>query len=95
MTAFFLDLAEQVPEYQPTMLARALGITPESAVLQPRAQAAVEHRTTYLSGEACPKGHLGARYTINSSCVQCQREWTAANRLRIKQLRGEAGRVHV
>ena len=28
----------------------------------------------YLSGNPCPRGHNGYRYTINSACVECTRE---------------------
>jgi hypothetical protein len=52
-----------------------------------RARAMETRSTLYLSGEACPKGHVGARYTLNGSCVECQRQWTRDNRARIRRLR--------
>lgn len=42
----------------------------------------------YFNGEPCPRGHLAARLTSNSTCVVCTkaavRKWMDANRERVR-----------
>lgn len=56
-----------------------------AAPLTARKLAAAEHRRTYENGVPCPQGHVGPRYTVNGSCVECQRAWTAANRRSVRK----------
>jgi hypothetical protein len=60
------------------------------ALASPRQLAVREHRTTYVLGVPCPKGHNGPRYTLNGACVECQRAWSREERARIRAQRGAA-----
>ena len=39
-----------------------------------RKQAAREGRSTYYTDKPCKQGHRSERYTVNGSCVECQKD---------------------
>ncbi|MDN0126884.1 hypothetical protein QVO16_07905 [Yersinia massiliensis] len=49
----------------------------------------------YYTGKPCRNGHLGERYTVNGSCVECNANHTIAQRKRIKTLMAQANGLAV
>lgn len=47
--------------------------------------------TQYFTGKACPKGHVGMRYTTNGVCVECSsaqaKDWRKNNPERYQEVR--------
>ena len=62
-------------------------------ILSARKQAKINGDKTYVSGKACPNGHVGDRRTDNGSCVQCSVnravEYKKRNKESIKKTRKE------
>lgn len=57
-----------------------------SADVDLRAAAARDGRARYFDGKACSHGHVGERYTRNATCVECQRAYTRADKLRFRRV---------
>lgn len=64
--------------------------------IQTREQAIEAGDPIYYTGKPCKHGHLSERYTINSTCAECQRHKSRVNQQRARasiRARQEAART--
>lgn len=58
-----------------------------------RKQAIERGLLRYFTGEACKRGHVGERYTLNAACVECNAEAQQRHRDQLRGLRERLERV--